>query len=209
MLVNEPAVRHPFTPSKVVLLSGLSDPATCALSESQRRFLGSLRVPEPSKIYWNFPYIPDAREWRRPPLWLASVRNTQQFALASRPAYRDAARRHWRALADSAGELLVITLSCGLEIVNQCLDPGVIGPPVRVIALGPVAHGLPPVPCTLVQGARDYVSKLFFRKNHASITGVGHMNYLESPEVAEIVDRHLCSSTLESLAQASTCLSGG
>ncbi len=188
MMVFRSPRSHPVTPIKVVLLSGLSDPATCALSPTQAQFLGALEVPETCKVYWNFPYIPcPDRPRREPPLWLASLRNARQFLLASRRAYRGAARCHWQALTASAEEVVVITLSCGLEILNNCLDTGPV-PRIRSFALGPVAWQRPRVPCTLVQGDCDFVSRSFFKDGDVIVPGVGHMGYLRDHRVLSLIN---------------------
>ena len=204
MIVDQPPTLHPYTALKVVLLSGLSDPATCALSEQQMRFLESLDAPEEAKVWWNFPYVVCSEPRRTPPLWLASWRNTWQFFRASRNPYRDAARRHWRALVESTERLLVITLSCGIEIVNHCVDASDVSRDIHLIALGPVAFRRPVLPHTLVQGKGDYLSKLFFRRPDVEITGAGHMNYLHHPDVAQLC-RELCNNTLRSSAAVSIC----
>jgi hypothetical protein len=203
MILSEPPARHPFTPLKVVLLSGLSDPSTCALSAAQTRFLASLAAPEESKIYWNFPYLPSPGARRDPPLWLASLRNLRQFLQASRPAYR----AHWHALAASAESLVVITGSCGLEIFNHCLEAG--DPVGHLFALGPVARARPAVPHTLVQGTRDPFSRVFFRKCDVELPGVGHMTYLGDSRVQRLVNDYLCSSTFPSAAPASISRDAG
>jgi hypothetical protein len=176
---------------KVAVMSGLSDPTTCALSAIQRRFMAAVQVHEEWKVYWNFPYVPCDRERRDPPLWLASVRNGWQYLLASSPDYRAAARRHWRALAESAERLVVVTLSCGLEILNHVLGPEDERKPLDVIALGPVASGPPRAPTTLVQGTADYVSRLFFRRRDVSLPGVQHLEYFPHPQVLELTNRRL------------------
>jgi hypothetical protein len=205
LIVSQPPMRHPFTPVKVALLSGLSDPETCALSRVQTDFLAALQVPESWKVYRNFPYAPcPAGARREPPLWLASLRNLRQFLQAGRRPYRDAARRHWEALAESAGELVIVTLSCGLEILNHCLPPrGRNG--LHVFALGPVAREPPRAACTLLQGARDYLSKLFFRTADVVLPGVGHMDYLGNPEVFQRINEYLCSSISRSSGPACPC----
>lgn len=172
-------------------MSGLSDPTTCALSAIQRRFMAAVEAPEGWKVYWNFPYVPCDRERRDPPLWLASVRNGWQYLLASTPEYRAAARRHWRALADSAEHLVVVTLSCGLEILNHVLGPEDEGRSLAVIALGPVGSGRLRVPATLVQGTADYVSRLFFRRRDVSLPGVQHLEYFPHPRVLELTNRRV------------------
>jgi len=197
ILCKEPT-RHAFTTGKVVLLSGLSDPATCALSAVQRQFLAALRVPETWKVYWNFPYVPcpESRPLP-PPLWRASWHNLRQFVLASRQAYRRAARRHWEALRSSTEDLVVIALSCGLEIVNACLSDVGGCPRVRLVALGPVAWRIPRIPHVLIQGERDYISKVFFRKVDMVLPGVGHLAYFQHPRVLHFVNEYLCGNTLK------------
>ncbi len=191
MIVYQPPTRHPNTPVKVAVMSGLSDPTTCALSGIQKRFMAAVDVPEEWKVYWNFPYVPCERERQDPPLWLASVRNGWQYLLASSPGYRAAARRHWRALADSAERLVVVTLSCGLEILNHVLGPEDEGKSLDVIALGPVASGPPRVPSVMVQGTADYVSRLFFRRRDVSLPGVQHLEYFLHPLVLELTNRRV------------------
>ena len=195
MILSEPPARHPFTTRKVVLLSGLADPETCALSPVQRRFLDAIDAPVESKVYWNFPYVPSARPRTDPPLWLASIRNYAQFLRASKPAYRDRARVHWRALLDSTESLVVITGSCGLEILNHCADGEGLGRIAHVFALGPVARARPNAPHTIVQGTRDPITKLYFRSGDVALPGVGHMNYLEDSRVLGLINTLICNST--------------
>ena len=203
MILSEPPARHPFTTMKVVLLSGLADPATCALSPIQRRFLDAIDAPAESKVYWNFPYVPSARPRVHPPLWLASIRNYAQFLRASKPAYRDRARVHWRALLESTESLVVVTGSCGLEILNHCVDDGDAGRIAHVFALGPVARARPNAPHTIVQGTRDPITKLYFRRGDVALPGVGHMNYLEDSRALGLVNTFLCNSTSRFSAPAS------
>lgn len=202
-MIDHPPVRHPLTPLKVVLLSGLSNPQSCALSPAQTGFLAALDVAEEAKVYWNFPYVP-GEAWRTTPLWLASWRNYRQYRLASRDAYRLNAQRHWRALVRSTERLVVITLSCGIEIVNQCVDIDDTRRDIHIIALGPVAHARPTLPHTLVQGSRDSISKFFFNDADVVIDGVGHMDYLGDRQVAE-----LCNNISRSSAADSICRSAG
>jgi hypothetical protein len=216
MILSEPPARHPFTASKVVLLSGLADPATCALSPIQRRFLDAIDAPAESKVYWNFPYVPSTRPRAHPPLWLASIRNYAQFLRASKPAYRDRARVHWRALLESTESLVVITGSCGLEILNHCVedgddcvDGGSAGRIAHVFALGPVARARPNAPHTIVQGTRDPITKLYFRSGDVALPGVGHMKYLEDSRALELVNTFLCNSTSRFSAPASISRSAG
>jgi hypothetical protein len=194
MIVFDPPASHRYTPGKVLLISGLSDPTSCALSLVQKGFLASLAVPETWKIYRNFPCLPGPEAEPRVALWRASLANLRQFLLASRRAYRQAAGKHWEALTASTEELIVITLSCGLEIVNNCLAVCPRRCQVRVLALGPVAWELPSVPHTLIQGSHDHISRVFFRTVHVLMPGVGHMDYL-AHEQTTLLTNSLLSTT--------------
>ena len=194
MIVFSEPVVHPPTPLKVVLFSGLSDPASCALSRSQQQFLDRLSVPRESKIYANFPYLPpDRAEQAAIPLPLASWRNLSQFLRAWRSPYREHAVAHWNALAGSCHGLLVVTISCGLEILNACLSTGLRPAEMEVLALGPVARNRPPVPHTLVRGDRDYVLNPLFRSVDIVLPGVGHLEYLNCPAVFELAEQRMQS----------------
>ncbi|HWW61130.1 MAG TPA: hypothetical protein VN181_07175, partial [Thermoanaerobaculia bacterium] len=113
---------------------------------------------------------------------------------------------HWRALADATESLVVITGSCGLEILNQSSDER--DPIEHVIALGPVARSRPRAPHTLVQGTRDPFSKFFFRRCDVELPGVGHMNYLEDERVLRLTHQ-LCSNTSRFSAAASISRGAG
>jgi hypothetical protein len=186
-LFESPPTSHAWTPRKVVFVSGLSDPATCALTAEQHAFLRALPIEEEAKVGWNFPFVACDRPRGSPPLWLAGWRNYRQFRDASGEAYRRLGEPHWRSLRDSTAQLCVITLSCGLEIVNRFLDPIRDTEKVRVIALGPVARRRPAVPHTLVQGQADWISRRFFPAADVTISAVGHMDYVTCPDVLTCV----------------------
>lgn len=192
MIVFQPPTTHPQSRWKVVLLSGLSDPASTVLSRAQQDFLDRLDRPAASRVDANFPYLPSDRpEQRSVPLVLASWRNFRQFRIAARPRYRDRATAHWDALARSCDGLLVITLSCGLEILNACLQTGHRPQAIDIVALGPVAWERPPVSHLLVRGERDRVMNPWFRECDLRLPGVGHLDYLNSPAVLDLVRERL------------------
>jgi hypothetical protein len=202
MIVKESPCTHEFAPVKVALLSGASDPSTCGLSAVQHQFLSALNVPSSSIVPMNFPYLPAYRHANGvPPLWLASWRNLSQFLGASGRAYREPAAHHLQALIDSCDRLLLVTLSCGLEIFNCCLEMLEVAATLHIVALGPVAWRRPHVSHVLIQGGNDYVSRLFFRQVDTRLPRVGHMNYLEQPSVSQLVNeylsRNLCGNTSE------------
>ena len=198
-MIERTPTQHTETPIKVVFLNGLSEPTSCALTREQYEFMHSLDVPNAYKILLNFPYLEDrAHNGPAPPLWLASLRNARQFLRDSHKSFVEPARRHVAALAQSADHLFVITISCGLEIWIRCARDLPKQTAIHILALGPVAWSVPSHPHTMVQGSRDYVSKLFFRSIDVRLRGVGHMSYLESPQVRELANQHLCRSILKS-----------
>lgn len=192
MIVLKPPTTHSATAVKVVLFSGLSDPSSCALSVSQQRFLDQLSLPQECKIYANFPYLPPCRtEQASIPIALASWRNLSQFLGAWRSPYQRCAQAHWEALSASCDRLLVITISCGLQILNVCLATGIRPTNLDILCLGPVAWERPPVSHTLVRGSRDYVVNPWFRAVDIVLPGVGHLDYLNHPSVRELAEARL------------------
>jgi hypothetical protein len=186
-LLETPPAHHLKTTYKIAFLTGLSNPRSCALSNVQKQFMKKLELSETYKLYLNFPYIPSEGE-EHEPLWRASLHNTQQFLKVS--SYRMLAGEHLKRLAKTTDHLLVITGSCGLEILNVALTDEVKKKLLHVYALGPVAWQKPVYPCTLIQGSSDFISKLFFRLADIQPNDVNHMDYLGSQKVFEFVNEH-------------------
>lgn len=192
MIVLKPPITHPVTPIKVVLFSGLSDPSSCALSAGQLRFLDELSLPPECKIYANFPYLSPGRvEQESIPIAVASWRNLSQFLGAWRSPYQQCAQAHWAALTVSCERLLVITISCGLQILNACLATGTCPRNIDILSLGPVAWDRPSVSHTLVRGSRDYVVNPWFRAADIILPGVGHLDYLDHPLVRDLAEERI------------------
>jgi hypothetical protein len=192
MIVLQPPTLHAWSRLKIVLLSGLSDPTSCALSQTQQEFLRRLVSPSESKVFANFPYHPPDRDTQASvPLLLASWRNLSQFRRAMHSPYREHALQHWQSLVNSCEELFVITLSCGLEILNVCLSTGVRPEKIDVLALGPVARQRPPVPHLLVRGQRDWIVNPWFREVDLRVPDLGHLDYLKSPRIVELAQTRI------------------
>ncbi|MGD9128789.1 MAG: hypothetical protein PVH19_15540, partial [Planctomycetia bacterium] len=173
MIYAQSAAAYPFTPVKIVFLTGLSNPWSCALSDIQRTFMSSLDFPESWKVYRNFPWTDGEERSPLPPLWKASFHNGWQFLLASTPFFRRIAQPHWNAMLRTTEHLLVITGSCGLQIAN-CLQTGQpsSAPRVDLLGIGPVAWRRPKSNCRLVQGKRDYLSRFLLRKVEDRLAGL-------------------------------------
>jgi hypothetical protein len=195
MIYSQPPADHPATPVKIALLTGLSNPWSCALSDVQRAFMAALEFPEAWKVYRNFPWIAADHPAAATPLWRAGFHNGWQFLAASTPLYRRIAKTHWDAVLRSTGHVLIIAGSCGLQIVN-CLLRGRPSRAARidVLGFGPVAWRRPPVKCRLVRNERDIVSRCFFRKTEVLLAGSGHMNYLEDRRLIEIAGQWISNS---------------
>jgi hypothetical protein len=194
MIIYHPPVLLPYTPVKVAFLTGLSNPASCSLSRAYQQFLFHLGCPEAWKIYLNFPYIPsadDTEDEEKVSLLNASMANFRQFLGAPSPQYRESAQRHLTSLCASADALFLVVGSCGLEILNQAWTGAIDCDRVRIVALGPVARRRPCASCTLIQGAHDYISRLFFREVDVVLPNVGHMDYVTDRRVFELVSRSL------------------
>lgn len=192
MIVLRPPIEHPFNARKIVLMSGLSNPESCHLSAEQVSFLEKLNISSQERTLTNFPYLDESpSEHSKASILRASLNNGRQFISARKSPYQESAIEHWRALAESCEELIVVTLSCGLEILNVCCSTGIQPAKLNVIALGPVARHRPLVPHRLIRGSRDFVSFPFFPKADMILPKVGHMNYLESETVLQLVQELL------------------
>jgi hypothetical protein len=190
-MLETPPAHHLKSKYKIAFLTGLSNPQSCTLSKIQKQFMAALELPEIYKLYLNFPYIPSGGEEREPP-WKASLHNSLQFLTIT--SLRALIHTHLVHLANTTEHLILITGSCGLEILNAGLNDEVTKKILHVYALGPVAQQNPDdsiqYPCTLIQGSSDLISKLFFRNVAIQPSDVNHMNYLESKEVFEFINNH-------------------
>ncbi len=186
---------HPPSGARLVLMSGLSDPQSCHLTEEQRAFLADVAPVGMDVLPLNFPYLDGTPAVRRRSLLAASLANTSQFLAMAAGPRQQAALRHWDSLLASTAHLTVVTLSCGLEILNQCAAMSPPEIPVFVMALGPVARSTPTLPTLLVGGARDVVSRWFFPRCDHVLPGLGHMGYIRDSRVRDLVRAFLCSST--------------
>ncbi|MBL8818122.1 MAG: hypothetical protein JNL58_18995 [Planctomyces sp.] len=209
ILRRPPAIHH-HTPYKIAVVTGLSDPESCRLTKSQRMLITPPDVDVQSVVRWNFPFTPDPSvrtgeehlEQVDPaiPLLRASFANSFQFLRSLTFGYQTLASPHWESLLQSTSRLLLITGSCGLQLINSWTGLAAYADRIRVLALGPVAFSRTMVPTTILQGSRDTLSRLCFRSPEILVTGTGHMDYWEDPQVREIAAQWLRDRISESSA---------
>jgi hypothetical protein len=190
MIVGCPPISLVYTSVKIAFITGLSNPKSCSLSKIQRQFMSRLEVPEKYKLYYNFPYAPSEGE-EKEPLWKASFENVNQYLRCRQPYYQQQLHLHLESLAASCDQIIFLSGSCGLEMLNVALSASSQKKLAHVFAYAPVARKHPEYPCTLIQGSRDYLSQVFFKPLDKTIQGLGHMDYLQHPEVFEIVQQGL------------------
>lgn len=209
MIIEREPVDFPKRDMRVVFMSGLSDPRECLLSRAQVDMMRSICVSDECKLFRNFPYVNSDREeqsgviyQRKVPLVRASISNAHQFLNCRSRRYLDVAVTHWASVLKSADSIIVITLSCGLEIFNRLMAH--IGgfercrsTKIELIALGPVAWQTPQYRCTMIQGEQDYLSRSFFRVNQR-VPKLGHMDYVRDARVIDRINEVICGSISKS-----------
>lgn len=198
-LLEQTPTQHPVTPWKVAIVTGLSDSASCQLSEQQLSLLQSLRdcsytgsphLPHPETIVTrNFPFVPTTAERHSISLIRASMSNGLQYLRTRSESYQRASTPHWESLLQSTERLFLITGSCGLQLIGSW--PGVTRykDRIQVLALGPAGYPNSSLSVTLLQGSRDWVSRCWFRHTDIMVKDVGHLDYWKHPQVREIVQR--------------------
>lgn len=184
-------------PRRVALLTGQSAPRNTALSPEQVAFLARVAPAGFATLAHGFPFHAacERAPYRRPSLALASLNNARQFIAATRDAHFRAVleARIGELLRQTSERLVVVTGSCGLELLNAAWT----GLPastasVQVVAVGPACLGRLSIPAgrlTTVRGARDGWSRLLYRGPVDHEVGCGHLDYWTSPDVILLVRR--------------------
>ncbi|MCC9598961.1 hypothetical protein LOC67_00205 [Stieleria sp. JC731] len=221
-ILTEPAVEHATTPVKIAIVTGLSDPNHCSLSEDQRSLLDSIEVPDEWKVRRNFPFVETSKsDSTAPGIMAASLANARQFIASHRVSFRELAYPHWQALFRSAERFYFVTGSCGIQLLrsidhNMQQHRFLKHKRIEVLSLGPVSFRSPAIPVQTGQaqagrlhtlrvqtarGDRDWISGLFYRRVDYPIKGVGHMQYWQNSEVRTLVSRWL-SHRISKLSEA-------
>ncbi|MES1242787.1 MAG: hypothetical protein ABUT39_14315 [Acidobacteriota bacterium] len=137
------------------------------------------------------PYAPE-------PLVSASLRNFAQFAAAlARPAFAAEAARHLQPLLDAASRrLLLLCGSCGLQLFAAALPRLAPRPGLHIglVAVGPVClapasafRDRPGLSLFVVQGSRDWISRLVSRTGADARPPVDHLGYTRHPEARRAI----------------------
>ncbi len=206
-ILRQPPATYDWKPVRMAIVTGLSNPNSCSLSEDQRSLLTAVSDDENSAVLWNFPFIPDSVPRTEMSLVQASMANGLQFLRSRTTGYQQLATPHWDALAEATGCLLIVTGSCGIQLLScwpGAMQRAAAGR-IRALALGPVGSSHPDFPVTLVQGSQDWISRLWFRKSDHVVNSVNHLDYWKNTESREIVLRWLRDSISELSARPVYC----
>ena len=137
------------------------------------------------------PYTPE-------PLLRASLRNASQFAAALvSPAFSAELARHLQPLVDAASRrLLLLCGSCGLQLLASALPRLDLPSGLRIglVAVGPVCltpaaffRRHPQLDLFVVQGSRDWISRLGSRAGADARPPVDHLGYTRHPEARRAI----------------------
>jgi hypothetical protein len=191
-ILQQAARQYPRTRFKIVIVTGLSDPNSCRLTEAQLSLINLPALPPDSVVTENFPFVqqPEGSMSSRS-LAQASLANGLQFFRTWTAGYRNLAAVHWASLLQSVDHLLVVAGSCGIQLVTSCPAIQQAADKVRLLALGPVGTRQPRLSTVLVQGQRDWLSRSFFPRPDLIVARVGHLDYWENSLVRELVDQWL------------------
>lgn len=181
-------------------LTGQSAYRHSQLSPQQLAVLDELAGLGYEVVRAGFPYnggalsVPYAPE----PLLRASLRNAFQFASAlASPAFSAELARHLQPLIDAASRrLLLLCGSCGLQLLASALPRLDLPTGLRIglVAVGPVCltpaaffRGHPQLDLFVVQGSRDWISRLGSRAGADARPPVDHLGYTRHPEARRAI----------------------
>jgi len=165
----------------VAFLTGQSDPRTSALSPAQRGFLDRSPVLPGQRLDLNFPYR-SAGSWSETNLLRAGFNNAGQYLASRRPSFAQQHRAGVREAFGPSGKILLLTGSCGLELLVNLRLPEEFMQRLHVFAYGPVSRSLPRcASLETVQGSRDAISR-WWHPQVDHVISCGHMNYLDAEE---------------------------
>jgi hypothetical protein len=166
---------------QIAFLTGRSDPQRCALSPQQAHFLAELAGPGRSLVAQNFPYDQRTLPWRQTPLWRASWCNLREHLGRRRERFLQQHRPAVRAMLERAPHTVLLAGSCGTSLWLAIATPAMAAR-ASVLAFGPVTRQRPPGRSLVLQGRRDWLSRLFAGTATAPLA-TGHLGYLDDPQM--------------------------
>ncbi|AJQ97698.1 hypothetical protein [Gynuella sunshinyii] len=169
----------------IAFLTGQPHLDSCSLSQDQQQFAQQLIRRGVHLEPLNFPYREGMKPYRQQsPVataltlsWQYLRSRTQQFSDNYSACLRDLINKHPRTL--------FLAGHCGLEFLNNIELPESCHHRIHVLAYGPIARCRLNYPTMLVQGRRDWISKIFFSDTDFQIQ-CGVSDYLRSPELLQL-----------------------
>ncbi len=177
---------------RMLLLTGQSSFRSARLAAEQVAFLRAVSPCPDAVVEAGFPFHADLLADEREPfdLLVASARNARQvvWSMTSSRYQQVVQRTLQQALNATRERLMVVTGSCGLQLLNRAWTSLVVPPRLRVqvVALGPACFAplrLRPAEVTVIAGTRDPWSRLFYYGRADLRVACGHLDYWASPEV--------------------------
>lgn len=201
-LANLPAAGFllPPVPRRLCLLTGQSCFRSSLLPPDKQAFLAAV-APDGVEI------VPTGFPWHRrfavpappPPLLTASMRNALQWLWARRDAAYLAALTVilGQLLAPTRDKLLLITGSCGIDLLAAVLPRLPLGPDIHVVALGPAGR-LPSLDrlarLRVLQGRQDGWSRLLWRGPVHDHPDCGHLEYYQNAQAIALTRAFLAEA---------------
>ena len=178
---------RPDATVQVAILTGQSNPASCALSPVQAAFLS--QVVDAGAGAWrrvdrNFPYGELGEPHRDIPVLPASLANGRQYLASRGGAFRARHRAAVEQLLLQAPRTVILAGSCGLELFVNLELPAALQQRCAILAYGPTARRVPATTVEVVVGHRDWISQALFAVPDDVVRHVvecGHRDYLVQP----------------------------
>jgi len=177
-------------PFQVAFITGMSNPESWHLSPQQQAFIGCLGLQKAEINRLNFPYCAGSKPFKKTNIVRASVENIKMFVFCRGERYQQEYAPSVKALFDRAEHTLFLSGSCGLALLSNLKLPASYWEKISVFAYGPVSIHQPPCNTLIVQGEKDWISRLFVKQADHSVPG-GHMSYLQAQQVSDLCQQYI------------------
>lgn len=167
---------------QVAFITGRSNRYSWHLSEVQKKFLQRLATPGRHLVPVNFPYSDCPSFYKPTPLWLASINNAIEYFSSRRSTYRNRYRPQMSRMLEIAQHTVLLSGSCGLELLNNLELSPTWNDRISVFAYGPVSRSRPVFRSFSVQGRYDFISRYWVKAADYRVRA-GHLEYLTNERV--------------------------